>query len=221
MSMSRTALKMVCKSLPHLRLCNDVLVLPPTEHILRGYEFERTPYKGTFYLWRMVVPLYRPQSHLILEYSERIPRGDYVHLSRENPRESAAVVTKIISDDLSNLERIRTPRDFLDHNSWMASAETPTYLFDLALTYHMVGSTDDAVATLERAGMAAEKTIAGFKKSDYFDSPVIPRMNKFCRTIRELAATLKSNPAKATEILSNWERTNIAQFDLTETRSAA
>lgn len=217
MSMSRTALKLVQKSLPRFRLCKDMLVLPPTEHVLRAYEFERTPYKETFYLWRMVVPLYRPQSHLILNYSKRVPRGDYVHLSKQSPRSSAAVITKIISDDLPNLERIRTPHDFLDHISWMIGNDTPKFLFDLALTYFLAGRLDDALVTLEQTVVAAERLIARC----YFDSPNIPRLKELRRTANDFAAAVKSDPEKVAEFISACEQTNIAQFGLAETTLAA
>lgn len=213
MSMSRTALRLVQKSLPQLRLCKSMLVLPPTEHIVRGYEFERTPYKGTFYLWRTVMPLFSMR----LNYSKRIPRGDYVELSKENPQQSAAVVAKIISDDLRNVEKIRTPQDFLDHISWMIGNDTIIFLFDLAITYYLVGRFEDALLTLEQSLAAAEKLRSGSTEPIYFHCPSIPHRKEFRRTVEDFAAALKSSPAAAGEMVSDWERTNIAQYGLAET----
>src|SRR5690242_10850305 len=98
MSMSRTALKRVQKSLPQLRLCKDKLVLPPTGHVVRGFMLDGTPYKGTFYLWNWVSPLFR----VTLDYSTRMP-GD-VHLSKEKPGESETAITGIVSGRLAYLE---------------------------------------------------------------------------------------------------------------------
>ena len=56
MTMSGKALKLIQRSFSDLHLCKDMLVVPPTEHIIRAFTFERTPYKGLFYFWRVVLP---------------------------------------------------------------------------------------------------------------------------------------------------------------------
>ena len=213
MSMSRKTLKLVQKSLPQLRLCKDKLVLPPTEHIVRGFIFERTPYKGTFYLWSWVSPLFR----VTLDYSTRIPKGEDVHLSKEKPDESAAVITSIVSANLASLESMRTPRDFLDHISWMIGNDTSNFLFDLAVTYFLVGRYDEALLTLRETSEAAERTAAGFFKAGRPNSRVIAKMNELRGTTDDFAAAVRSDPRAAAEIVSNWERKNIEKFDLAAT----
>src|SRR5579885_1072622 len=135
MSMSGKALRFVQKSLPRLRLCKNQLILSPTEHIVRGYMIERTSYKGAFYLHRIVAPLYR----MSMKYSTRIANGDYIYLSRERATESGELVLNLISRDLPRVEAVKTPGDFLDHISWMIGNDTPGFLFDLAVTYFLVG----------------------------------------------------------------------------------
>ncbi len=212
MSMSRTALKLVQKSLPQLHLCKSILVLPPTQRLVRGYQFERTQLKGTFYLWRRVTPLFR----VTLSYSTRIAGGYHVYLSKENPHESAAEITRVISEDLPNLEKVRTPSDFLAHVSWMIGNDSPIFLFDLALTYFLVGRCDDALLTLEQSVASMERLDAG-KEQSYFYCPSIPHREVFRSTAEAFAAALRSSPARAAEIISDWERRNIAQYGLEET----
>ena len=81
MTMSGKALKLIQKSFGDLRLCKDLLVVPPTEHIIRCFMFERTPYKGLFYFWRVVLPLYTQWPFITLGYSKRLAEGGYVDLS--------------------------------------------------------------------------------------------------------------------------------------------
>jgi hypothetical protein len=213
MSMSRTVLKLVQKSLPQLRLCQDKLVLPPTGHVVRGFMFERTPYKGTFYLWSWVSPLFR----VTLDYSTRIPKGEDVQLSKERPEESAAMIMAIVSANLGCLESMRTPRDFLDHISWMIGNDTPNFLFDLAVTYFLLGRHDEALLTLRETSEAAERTAAGFVQAGYPNSRVIPKMNELRGTAEHFARAVRSNPPAAAEIVRNWERKNIEKFDLAAT----
>jgi hypothetical protein len=211
--MSRRTLELVQKSLPHLCLCKNKLVLPPTAHVVRGFVFERTPYKETFYLWRLVAPLF----HITLDYSTRIPRGEHVHLSRESPHEPAAVIAKIVSENLSYLETVQTPRDFLDHISWMIGNDSPKFLFDLAMTYFMVGRYHECFLALREASEEAERAISGYKRTSDFDGPVISRMREIRRMVDDFAAALRSRPAAAAEILADRERRNVAHYGLTET----
>jgi hypothetical protein len=56
-------------------VCSDLLVVQPTEHILRCFAFERRSAKGEHYLWRVVLPLFRRSNHLALNYGLRIGSG--------------------------------------------------------------------------------------------------------------------------------------------------
>src|SRR5262245_37131170 len=101
MSLSRRVLRVVGGTLSGLRLCNRMLVVPPTGHMLRGFCFERTPYKGLFYLWRVIMPLYiPPRRGVVLNYSDRLAGGDYVQLSYEDLEGSAGRVAKLISESV-------------------------------------------------------------------------------------------------------------------------
>ena len=217
MSMSRRTLRLVQKALPQLRLCKDKLVLPPTGHILRGYKFDRTPYKETFYLWRLVLPLYRSNSRLALNYSQRIPRGEYVHLSKEAPERSAVEVTRIISDDIPKLEPIREPRDFLEYVGWMIGNESPAFLLDLGVTYFLIGRSHEAVSVLCEIPAEIDKNIAMYERG----SEGFEHFNKMRRLAVQLAQDIRINSAAATQTISNWERKNIAEFELADTLADA
>lgn len=215
MSMSRRTLKLVQKALPQLRLCKDILVLPPTKHILRGYTFDRTPYKETFYLWRLVLPLYRFNSRLVFNYSKRIPRGAYVHLSKGELEQSAVEVTRIISDDMPKLEPIREPRDFLECVGWMIGNESPAFLFDLGVTYFLIGRFHESVSTLSEIPVEIDKSLTmydpGSEGFEYF--------TEMRQLAVRLAQDIRINPATAAQTIGDWERKNTAEFGLTESLS--
>jgi hypothetical protein len=216
-SMSRKALKGVQKALPQVRLCKDMLVLPPTEHILRGYQFERTPYKETFYLWRVVLPLYRFNSRVILNYSHRIPKGAYVHLSKEAPDQSAVEVTRIIADDIPKLALISEPRDFLDSVGWMIGNERPSFLFDLGVTYFLIGRSHEAVSTLGEIPAEIDKNISLYERG----SEGFEHFNKMRRLAVQLAQDVRSNLVGAMQTIRDWERKNIAEFEVADTLAEA
>src|SRR5262249_22056230 len=53
-SIQRETLRLIQSTLKGTRLCKDVLVVLPTEHLLRGFVFERTLHKETYCLWRVI-----------------------------------------------------------------------------------------------------------------------------------------------------------------------
>lgn len=51
--------------------------------------FERTTEKEMHYLWRVIMPLYRPAKSIILNYSKRISKGDKFRLTRPGLNQTA------------------------------------------------------------------------------------------------------------------------------------
>jgi hypothetical protein len=94
MSRSTRIFRLIARDLPGVVLCKDMLVVVPTERILRGFLLETTTERDRVYLWKVVTPLYRPMRHVILDYSDRIPEtGDDVYidgLPMKNPRQPFA-----------------------------------------------------------------------------------------------------------------------------------
>ena len=216
MSTSRTILKLVQGALPRLRLCRNKLVLPPTDHFVRGFMLERTPYKGQFYLWRLVMPLFR----MSIDYSRRVPRGATIDLTRDAPDQSAVELARIISSNVDYLESIQSPRDFLDHISWMIGNDSPFVLFDLAVTYFLVGRYHEAVLALWEASVEAERRIARFEEIGGSAHLNVAKLTQLHRAAVAFAAAIKSDPNEATEIVRDWERRNIDHFELAETVDA-
>jgi hypothetical protein len=125
MSISRRSLKIVERSLNGLSLCKRILVVTPTDHILRGFLLERTPYKSTYYLWVVIAPLYRPMHGISLDYSTRLLGGEYIQISDEEITLSAEYIADVIANGpLDQARRIRGPKEFLEHISWMIGNTT-------------------------------------------------------------------------------------------------
>jgi hypothetical protein len=217
MSMSRHTLALVQKALPHLRLCKDILVLPPTKHILRGYTFDRTAYSGTFHLWRLVLPLYRFTSRLVFSYSSRIPYGEYVHLSKAKPRQSADEVTRIILDDIPKLDPISDPGDFLDSVDWMIGNTSPAFLLDLGVTYFLVGRSHEAVSVLNEVPAEVDKSLSMYERG----SEGFEHFSRMRGVAAQLAQDIRSDPPAAARMINEWERKNVAAFELADTLAEA
>jgi hypothetical protein len=213
MSMSRRTLALVQKALPQLRLCKDILALPPTKHIVRGYMLDRTAYSGNFYLWRLVLPLYRFTSRLVLNYSSRIPDGEYVHLSKAKPRQSADEVTRIILDDIPKLDPIREPGDFLDCVDWMIGNASPAFLLDLGVTYFLVGRSHEAVSVLSEVAAEVDKSLSMYERG----SEGFEHFSRMRGVAAQLVQDIRSDPAAAARMIAEWERKNIAEFELADT----
>ena len=198
MSITIRILKRLQKSLPGTRLCKDVLVLTPTERIVRGFTFERTIEKGRYYFWRVVMPLYSPTDFLHLTYSNRISDGKMFYLSPENIDEVTSQILKIVLDeDFDYLRDIRHPKDFLSvkiGHPGLASS------IDHAVTYFLLGDITACIKLLEE----------GLAKNPYPDYP-------HAKEASALLKDLKASPANAVRRIEGWERANIEMLGLRET----
>ena len=197
--LAKRALKLLQKSVPALKKGNDVLFVPRVEHILRGFALEvdfRT--KGAFYLWRVVMPLYRPPAFLILNYSDRLLGGEKVSVLDADLDRAVERVAQVISGELDYLNHFRTPQDFLQRIDWKNLPATPNYRLDLALTNYMAGNVSACLQTLEQ--------VASAKLS--------PRWADNVKLAQELAQELKAGPAAFDLRIKNWEDWNIDWFHL-------
>jgi hypothetical protein len=197
--LAERALKLLHKSLPALKKGNDVLFVPPVEHIFRGFALEFDfETKGTFHLWRVVMPLYRPPAFLILNYSDRLLGGEKVSVLDGDLDRTVERVARVISGELEYLNRFRTPQDFLQKIDWNNLPATPNYRLDLALTHYMAGNISACLQTLEQ--------LASAKFS--------PRWAENVRLAQELAQELKAGPAVFDLRIKDWEVWNINWFHL-------
>jgi hypothetical protein len=207
MTMSGKALKLLQKSFSDLHLCRDLLVVSPTEHIIRCFTFERTPYKGLFYFWRVVLPLYTPWPVVRLGYSTRLAKGDYIDLSDSELEPSIQRLVEIISQgELDDLRAIHRPREFLDRFGGASVDEgyTPMiYPFEAALTYYLVGNIAFCLDILD----------------DFAGQDLPPGMVDVHLSARDLAREMRIDPSAGARKIQALERINIEYFALGPTMS--
>ena len=196
MNVPRETLQLIQRHLKATQLCQDILVVLPTEHVLRGFVFERTSEKEMYYLWRVVMPLYRPANTIILNYSERISRGGKFRLTRSGLKETAERIAAIISPGhLSYLRKVRGPKEFLKHVNWMAGNTTANFNIDLALTHYMLGNVGECMKIFE--SLSVETLPAKLR------ARIVP-----------FVTDLRTNAADAASRIQSWEHENIDRLGL-------
>jgi hypothetical protein len=178
----------------------DLLFVPPGEHILRCFSLEtRLDMKGTAYLWRGVIPLYRPPTHLILNYADRLLGGERVSLLEPDLDQTIARLVQVISQgELDYLKGIHSPQDFLQKIDWSCLPTGPNYRLDLALTHYMAGNAPTCLEILEQVVCAK----------------LSPRWADNVRLAQELVEELKLNPSALDRRIEAWEEENIRWFHL-------
>ena len=198
MNIQHATLRLIQRNLKGTRLCKDVLVVLPTEHILRGFVFERTLVKEMYYLWRVIMPLYRPANTIILNYSTRISDGEPFRLTRSRLSETAEHIAASMSPGhLSYLRKVKGPKEFLKHVNWMARNTMVNFRMDLALTHYMAGNVAECIKILESIPLES----------------LPPKLRAY---IVPFAAELRTNPEDADSRVQSWERENIERLGLAE-----
>jgi hypothetical protein len=201
MNIKRKTLQLIQRRLKGTQLCKNVLVVLPTEHILRGFMFERTLSKDMYYLWRVITPLYMPANPVFLDYSKRLSKSRYFRLTRETLDETAEHIASIMSPGhLSYLRRVRGPKEFLKHVGWMAGNTMLNFRVDLALTHYLLGNVDQCIKILER--LPLENLAAPIR------AHIVPFFTE-----------LQTSPADAASRLQAWERDTVERLGLAETMS--
>jgi hypothetical protein len=205
--------------MPHFALCKDLLVLPPTEHFVRGFLIEGTSEKDRIYLWKVVCPLHRPlRGAIMLNYSTRIGRRD-IYLNPKAYNESASLIGSLISDHVDDLSSIRTPRDFLRHINWSSAdrwtAESAGFVlrYDLALTLGRLGIMRECRDLLEGLCVEIDTVFRPMirKSKKKFDTPLEDEIERVTHLVR-------NDPKSLIVLLDDWERENIEQLSLEPTR---
>jgi len=198
--MAERALKLLHKSIPALKMGNGLLFVPPVEHIFCCFSLETIlEEKGAAYLWRVVIPLYRPPTFLILNYAERLLGGEKVSVLEVDLDQTVDRLAQVISQgELDYLQGIRTPQDFLQKIDWKSRPATPNYRLDLALTHYMAGNVPACLEILEQVVSAK----------------LSPRWADNVRLAGELAEELKVDPAAVSRRIEAWEERNIYWFRL-------
>lgn len=201
MSPEIRVLKKLQKSLPNTLLCKKLLVVVPTEHILRGFMFSRgLPIKGRRFFEKVVTALYIPENPIYLSYSDRIPDEPFTVVA-ENIDEMSDHFLKIIIDGghLDDLRNISKPKDFLEHMRGRG-IDSRARTIDVALTQYMCGNVQDCIDILERE-VATDDGL-----------PPTPKIEGAMALLEDL----KTNPANARHRIEKWERENIERLGLND-----
>jgi hypothetical protein len=201
MSRSKRIFRLIRDALPGLELCNDMLVVSPTEHIIRGFLIETTTEKGRVYLWRVVTPLYRPMNSVFLDYSDRIPPNEDVYIDSSAYQSSAARIQAVVVESLEYLRSVRTPRDFMQHVHRMIGNRSINFRFDLALTYYLIGNVRQCRDILRAIDVEVDQLDPKSRM------PVD-------QAIKRAASEIQSNPASFQHLLEEWEAANIDRLGL-------
>jgi hypothetical protein len=207
MNRAKEIFRLIQHDVPGMVLCNDMLVVAPTEHIVRGFLLEATMLKDHAYLWRVVTPLYRPMSRVFLDYSNRIPNGERIYINRKALSNSAEGIRPIICDNVLFLQNVRRPSDFLQHIAWMAGNPDIRFRFDFALTHYRVGNVDQSKKLLRELDREVDRL------EDYRRLPVDS-------SIKLAAEVIADDPAKLGLLLDKWESENVERLGLQATRAA-
>jgi hypothetical protein len=209
MSRSTRIFRLIARDLPGVVLCKDMLVVVPTERILRGFLLETTTERDRVYLWKVVTPLYRPMRHVILDYSDRIPEtGDDVYIDRAAYEKSAAAIRAIIVGErhLDYLRAIRHPQDFLRHASWIKDGSPMLQRFDHTLTRYLVGDVRESVEALR--ALSVEVDQLDNRRQEYIGPLVKRAMHE-----------IDTNPMGLTRLLDEWLNQNIETLGLRSARA--
>ena len=207
MSRSKKIFAMIKKGLPGVELCRDMLVVPPTEHIVRGFLIENTTEKGRVYLWRVVTPLHRPMRSVILDYSDRIPQtGEDIYIN-DTSEDSANTIRDLIGEHLEYLQSVRRPQDFLRHVGRMIGNSSINFRFDLALTFYRIGDLGRCRNMLRVLDEDVDKLDSEFRL------PVD-------QLVKQAAHQIESDPSTFGRLLDRWENENIERLGLLPSRTA-
>jgi hypothetical protein len=208
MTMSGKALTLIQKSFGDLRLCKDMLVVPPTEHIIRCFVFERTPYKGLFYFWRVVFPLYTQYPFITLTHGRRLAKGGYIDLSGSQLEQSVQGLVEILSQgEVDDVRAIRGPQEFLARFGGAAVDQgyTPRIsAFNAALTYYLIGNIPFCLDILD----------------DFASQDLSPGTVALQLSARDLAREMRVDPSAGERRIRALEEINIERFALRPTLAA-
>jgi hypothetical protein len=192
--------KAMAQTQEHAQSIHDLIILSPTERIVRGYCFERSSEKDVFYLWKLVVPLYCPtMQNLTLNYSERVSfdelgplsvkvSGDYVALAQ-------SLMGKLIDKYGVELEELSSIHCFLQKFEHDRESVRPNILLDHAIAHCLIDDQDGARTRLKKILSSQSK------------SPILPRVQEIAKHV---LGTLDEGSLALAEFVKGLEQQNIA-----------
>jgi hypothetical protein len=205
MSRAKRIFRLIQHRLPGLILCKDILVVAPTERILRGFVLETTMERDRVYLWRVVSPLFRPRQTISLNYGNRIPPNEKIYVDRDNPTQAVEEVFSLVSENLTFLRGIRTYSDFLRYVEWRVGSQNIIFNLDLALTYYRIGNVRQSVELIRR--LYADVLQMKNETREHLE-PILTR----------LVNQIDANPLGLNPLLDEWNEAAIAALGLEKSR---
>jgi hypothetical protein len=158
--------------------------------------------RGRVYLWRVLVPLYRPMTFVVLNYSQRISGAEGTfRIDRDAYDNSAERMLPFVTENLEFLRARKSPSDFLEHILARNGGSEERLRFDLALTHYRVGNSAHAAQLLRDLDGELER------RSDALASVLAP-------LVRRVIDEMEQNPLGLGPLLDEWERNNIRTFGL-------
>jgi hypothetical protein len=198
----------IARQVPGLVVCKDILVVAPTEHILRGFALETTTERDLVYLWRVIMPLYVPVNQVFLNYSDRIHEGKKVFIDRKAYDKAADVVRSIVVEHIPFLQKMRGPREFLQHISWMTGNPLIQFRFHLAITNFLLGNLHQAQEILSAISVELDQPYQRGLESN------TPELKKRYDVMRDSARCIHSDPGELRDMVDSWERQSIDTLGL-------
>ena len=146
--------KEIVKNLHATEQIGHLVVLRPTNHVIRGFLIERTTTKDQFYLWAMVVPLFTPEmTNVSLNYSHRISHVSWTTDRLTVPincNNLAKQVAQILEENyMKHLAEIESPNDFLFEFESKGDFQRPNIALDFALAQCLSGNVKVGLQKLE------------------------------------------------------------------------
>jgi hypothetical protein len=164
-----------------------MLVLPPTEHILRALFIEDASNPQGFYLWSLIQPLFQPASSVSFNFGKRVGGASHVWLVTDAVSELTDAVRR---EALPFLEEVSTPESFgnwsfIRNSQDVYAAEATAYALVLA------GRFSEGIDGLNKLNDAlSDSGWQGAMKG---------------RAV-ELIGLTHSDPAGAKRVLESWEK---------------
>jgi hypothetical protein len=209
MSRSRKVLGLIQPKLPDTMMCGDVIVVRPTDYVLRGFCLDSTPQKDHMVLWKVVMPLHRPFPHLILSYSQSAegPSDGRFVVGRTGWRQAVPIVGEEIARHLESLRKLQKPADFLAHIARMAGNSQSNVRTDFALAHYLVGNIKQSLRMFR--ALAAEVRGGDPQRPDPLHEVIAGSL-----------AQLERDPDGLRPIIDGWRDDNIERLGLAESRAA-
>ena len=153
-SLKAELIQLIARNMRSVEISKGMIILKPTDHIVRGFLLEGSAYKGVFYAWAMVVPLFGIMQNVSLNYSRRIifgqNRSEKIETDEQRKLETALFLTQLFEKHyIDDLSEIRTPHDFVIKFPIGDMFIRPNMAFEYAVALCLEGDTVRGKSMLE------------------------------------------------------------------------